>query len=166
MANILSSCVKTDPKLVVSLFRMAKAFSARPFCRDKTSLAPFTCKFGFPSSIEAEIICFFCQIRQPFSFFAFYVHPWIFKVALHPNLIKRTLGLGSNGSIICPVQWLISLTIMPVINVKFMQFFKKMAATLIFFLLQWDQNFILGSFCLIEPDSDSSIQYMSAILYF
>ena len=30
------------------------------------------------SSVEAEIISF-CQIRQPFSFLAFYVHPLIFQ---------------------------------------------------------------------------------------
>ena len=31
-------------------------------------------KHGFLSSVEAEINSF-CQIRQPFSFSAFYVHP-------------------------------------------------------------------------------------------
>ena len=34
-------------------------------------------KHGFLSSVEAEIIGL-CQIRQPFSFLAFYVHPLIF----------------------------------------------------------------------------------------
>ena len=38
----------------------------------------FDPKHGFLSSVEAEIISF-CQIRQPFSFLAFYVHPLIFQ---------------------------------------------------------------------------------------
>ena len=38
----------------------------------------FDPKHGFLSSVEAEIISF-CQIRQPFSFSAFYVHPLIFQ---------------------------------------------------------------------------------------
>ena len=40
----------------------------------------FEPKHGFLSSVyvEAEIISF-CQIRQPFSFSAFYVHPLIFQ---------------------------------------------------------------------------------------
>ena len=38
----------------------------------------FDPKHGFLSSVEAEIISF-CQIRQPFSFSAFYVHPSIFQ---------------------------------------------------------------------------------------
>ena len=37
----------------------------------------FDPKHGFLSSVEAEIISFF-QIRQPFAFSAFYVHPLIF----------------------------------------------------------------------------------------
>ena len=35
-------------------------------------------KHGFLSSVEAEIISF-CQIRQPFSFSAFYAHALIFQ---------------------------------------------------------------------------------------
>ena len=54
-------------------------------------------KHGFLSSVEAEMISF-CQIRQPFSFSTFYVHPFFFfKVAPHPNLLNRTLRLGSSS---------------------------------------------------------------------
>ena len=35
-------------------------------------------KHGYLSSVEAEIISFF-QIRQPFAFSAFYVHPLTFE---------------------------------------------------------------------------------------
>ena len=38
----------------------------------------FDPKHGFLSSVEADLISF-CQIRQPFSFLAFYVHPLIFQ---------------------------------------------------------------------------------------
>ena len=38
----------------------------------------FDPKYGLPCSVEAEKISF-CQIRQPFSFSAFYVHPLIFQ---------------------------------------------------------------------------------------
>ena len=50
----------------------------------------FDPKHGFLSSVEAEMISFF-QIRQRhfMSILSF------FKVAPHPNLINRTLGLGS-----------------------------------------------------------------------
>ena len=38
----------------------------------------FDPKYGFLSSVEAEIICFF-QRRQPFAFSAFNVHPLTFE---------------------------------------------------------------------------------------
>ena len=37
----------------------------------------FVPKHGFLTSVEAEIISF-CQLRQPFSVSAFYVHPLVF----------------------------------------------------------------------------------------
>ena len=49
---------------------------------------------NFLSNVEAEIRSFF-QRRQPFVFSTFYVHPLTLKVAPHPNLINRTLRLGS-----------------------------------------------------------------------
>ena len=47
----------------------------------------FDPKHGFLGNVEAEIISFF-QRRQPFAPSAFYVHP---------NLINRTLRLGSRS---------------------------------------------------------------------
>ena len=62
----------------------------------------FDPKLGFLSSVEAEKIRF-CQRMQPFAFSAFYVHPLSLKVAPHPNLMNRTLRLGSRSVFPLPV---------------------------------------------------------------
>ena len=56
----------------------------------------FDPKYGFLSSVEAEIISF-CQRRQPFAFSAFYIHPLTFEGGSPSNLIYRTLRLGSRS---------------------------------------------------------------------
>ena len=60
----------------------------------------FDTKHEFLSSIGAEIISFLLKKAAIFILRHFWSIPYFFKVAPHPNLMDRTLRLGSRSVVV------------------------------------------------------------------